>query len=298
MVSRHQNVGRCIYCDSVAEPLSREHVLPRGLGGNRSPQNLSEAMVLLRASCEECRRITQTIEDHCLNHQFGPVRARLRLNRKDRAKKDWPATVALQDGRIERRSIPIDQIPASMIIPSLPLAAILGGAACHPPDILLHQVVIEEDKRERNPQFRSVSIDLKYDCMLFTRMLSKIALGLAHYTFGEDIFEPIVRDFIRLGSEHPNQYVGGYCGRSNSPSMFDSGHHSRLWQHSGYLIATIQLFAVPGSPVNYVVVGRLRSFPDDLPTLSLGNPIEIVAPSSEAVTSNGQTKISWRRVAP
>lgn len=108
-------------------------------------------MVLGRATCHDCQKITQAIEDFCLNQQFGPVRARLKLNRKDRPKRDWLATVTTHDGPTERKRIPINQIPASMIIPSLPAAGILEGKSWEPRDILLQQVVLNDEQRERNP---------------------------------------------------------------------------------------------------------------------------------------------------
>lgn len=134
--------------------------------------------------------------------------------------------------------------------------------------------------------------------MIFARLLCKIALGMAYHTFGDNVFEPIIRSFIRLGDHHPNHYVGGFCGRSGAPIMFDQGHHSRLWQNSGYLLATIQLFASAGSPVSYVVVGPLRNTPADLPVLDIGEPIDTGTPKSEAVSPDGRTTISWSRVLP
>jgi len=40
------DIGACIYCGDKALPLSREHVLPRGLGGSMSPDGYSDALVL------------------------------------------------------------------------------------------------------------------------------------------------------------------------------------------------------------------------------------------------------------
>lgn len=60
------NVGACIYCGDKTPPLSREHVLPRGLGGGSAPDGYSGALVLQNASCEICRRVTQKIEEQCL----------------------------------------------------------------------------------------------------------------------------------------------------------------------------------------------------------------------------------------
>lgn len=45
-------IGKCIYCGST-DNLTREHVVPRGLGG---------PWLLLKASCKKCARITSDFE--------------------------------------------------------------------------------------------------------------------------------------------------------------------------------------------------------------------------------------------
>jgi hypothetical protein len=91
----HTNVGQCIYCGEASSPLTREHVLPRGLGGFKSPAGSSNALVLQQASCESCQVITQSIEDDCLSGQFWPIRSRLKFNRKDRRPLSVPVQLVL-----------------------------------------------------------------------------------------------------------------------------------------------------------------------------------------------------------
>ena len=49
------DVGECIYCGDTKPPLTREHILPRGLGGELSPVALHQALVLRQASCSRCQ---------------------------------------------------------------------------------------------------------------------------------------------------------------------------------------------------------------------------------------------------
>jgi hypothetical protein len=51
-------IGRCIYCGST-ENLSKEHIVPLGLGGED---------VLYDASCGWCRDATSRIESRLLKH--------------------------------------------------------------------------------------------------------------------------------------------------------------------------------------------------------------------------------------
>src|SRR5687767_8158480 len=93
------DVGFCIYCGSRKPPLTREHVLPRGLGGNEAPRGRSHALVLRHATCEKCREITREVEEICLLGPLLPIRRVLGLTRKDRRTPTSPILVRHADGR-------------------------------------------------------------------------------------------------------------------------------------------------------------------------------------------------------
>lgn len=269
MTSPFQNVGRCIYCDSIEPPLTREHVLPRGLGGNYAPDGSSEAVVLLRASCEECREITRLFEDDCLNGMFGHARARLNMVRKDRVRAERTARVVFRDGREEVRKIGREYIPAFAVIPEFATARVFLGIDQQPSPILYYTMVLNDEARLQDPAVHQVAVRAKLNLRSFARMLSKIALGMAHYGLGPNVFEPVARDFIRFGDGHLNHFVGGYA-HLEAPVAPAKMHHMSLWHHQGFLVATIQLFAWGKTPVNYAVVGRLLHMPPGLPPLPLG----------------------------
>jgi IS5 family transposase len=50
MIELALDVGACIYCGDDRSRLTREHVLPRGLGGNWEPEGFSDALVTGRAN--------------------------------------------------------------------------------------------------------------------------------------------------------------------------------------------------------------------------------------------------------
>lgn len=274
MSSPFQNVGRCIYCDSTQPPLTREHVIPRGLGGNIAPNTFSEAMVLLRATCETCRNTTREIEDFCLNDMLGHARARLVLNRKDRNKPTRPAEVLYRDGRRAEEELQIADIPAAMMIPAFPTAAVFQGLDWKPPPISIRQMILNDEQRRRSPDVESVSVTVTAHIPTFARMLSKIGLGFAHHILGPDAFEPVARNFIRFGTGHSNHFVGGYEDMDGGPiGSLQSFHEASLWQRNGYLVTVIRLFAqLPDTPINYAVVGRILRAPPGLPHLPPGSP--------------------------
>jgi hypothetical protein len=300
MVSPFQNVGRCVYCDSTKSPLTREHVLPRGLGGNSAPNMAAEAMVLAAASCLQCAKVTRKFEGDCLNDMMGPARARLKLNRKDRANPKRAAKLIYRDGREEEVDVDNDYLPAAMLTPSFPTAAVFAGLEWSPGATAIAQTVFSDETRLRNPDVHQVQVVLRCNVVSFARMLSKIALGVAHYTFGPNAFRPVGREFILTGQGHPNHYVGGFLGLDGSPvSPIDAFHYIALWHHGPFLVATIQLFAAANTPINYVVIGELNRMPPGLPLLQLGSPIQHQNKiPARPLVENPTTAIQWDQVFP
>src|SRR4051794_33678678 len=97
----HTDIGQCIYCGNTKPPLTREHVLPRGLGGFKSPNGYRSALVLQNASCEPCRKATQQIENDCLVNMLPHIRGRLGWWRKDRSARGILTEVRLPNGSTE-----------------------------------------------------------------------------------------------------------------------------------------------------------------------------------------------------
>jgi hypothetical protein len=84
-------VGRCIYCGTTAHPLTKEHVIPYGLGGT---------MVLRNACCEKCRIETSKCELNPIHKNWEEVRGALNFPSRKRklTKKTFLLNVELEDG--------------------------------------------------------------------------------------------------------------------------------------------------------------------------------------------------------
>ena len=85
-------IGRCIYCDQTADPLTDEHAVPYGLSGN--------SIILKKACCEKCRVITSKCELNPIRDDWAEVRAALDFpsRRKELGKRIFPLNVELEDG--------------------------------------------------------------------------------------------------------------------------------------------------------------------------------------------------------
>ncbi|GJQ47906.1 MAG: hypothetical protein HKUEN01_02920 [Candidatus Kuenenia stuttgartiensis] len=253
------DIGACIYCGDKAPPLSREHVLPRGLGGNMAPDGYSDALVLQNASCERCRRVTQKIEEQCLLSMMGPGRAKLGLKRKDRVSGTTKALIDRSDGTSEERELDWSYVPGPVIIPAFYEAAELSKKptpAVAPCDFKM--IVVAPPTKAMHGGVNGVGVSLTADSQVFAQMLAKIALGVAVARLGIEGFEPSVRDLILTNPSEYGRWVGGFGGSKRVEPRTSDLHSVALKVRGAYVIVEICLFAAFGGPTNYVVVGRPR----------------------------------------
>src|SRR4051812_3971355 len=91
-------LGQCIYCGAVGE-LTREHVVPYGLGAN---------WVIPKATCAECAKITSRFEQSVMRGMLGTMRHQFGF----RSRRDRPGTIDfnVQYGDVrERKAVPIEE---------------------------------------------------------------------------------------------------------------------------------------------------------------------------------------------
>jgi len=223
------DIGACIYCGDVKPPLSREHVLPRGLGGNWAPEGYSNALVLQNATCERCRQITQKIEEECLRVMMDPARARLGLKRKDRSAAQMSVLVDLPDGSTEHRDVDSSEVLAAIAIPSYYEAGALTNrpitetAPCD-----YHFMVMAPASRRLLQQSARVGVALSVNAKTFAQMLAKIALGVAVARFGVTGFEPLVQKFILCNPDEYGHWVGGFAGTQKQEARSAEFHKIHL----------------------------------------------------------------------
>lgn len=256
------NVGACIYCGDKNPPLTREHILPRGLGGNQAPTGLNAALVLQKATCEQCRLITSRIEEACLRPMMDYARARLGLKRKDRSAAKMEMLVDLPDGSTERRDVDADEVLGPILVPCFYEAGVLTNkpitdetAPCD-----YHTIIVAPAHKRVMEQAERAGVELYADSKVFAQMLAKIALGVAVARFGVTGFEPTVRNLILNNQNEYGHWVGGFAGTPNaavtSPMLHRIHLKTKQFSAGTFIVVEIQLFAEFGGPTNYVIVGR------------------------------------------
>jgi hypothetical protein len=261
---RARPIGQCIYCGDNNSPLSDEHVVPYGLGGD---------LVLAQASCKSCAAVTGRLEQQLLRGHWWPYRRQLGLatRRPGEQPDDFPAELVTVIGekipvRIRARDYPIlalyrfeapailsgsqlaNPVPVGRVwITKLnPLPSVVGANGQVRP-------VLESDK---------IEYPIMMDARQFVRFLAKVALGYAVSRVGIEAFAEIYANRVVLG-DGSGALI--YVGEVLEPEFHvlispNHLHGLEVRRHDALLSVLIQLFRKVGEPppVYEVVVGRYR----------------------------------------
>ena len=234
--------GRCIYCGNKDDPnsLTREHVIPKGLGG---------AMLFLEASCKKCERVTGRFEEECLRNNFSVYRAAAKL----------PSTRP-----------PLEN-PRGLCLPILPRPGILVG---RPPstDLLCDTMATWSGF---DPSEEPMEGPTTFNLIAFIRTLAKIGHGYAIAKLGIDSFTHALPDIILWDHPELAQYLVGISDRAFTPVIGKDTREAETIDsevmyaaHQMYIgiltretdalvIVGICLFAAHGAPFYECVAGTL-----------------------------------------
>jgi hypothetical protein len=208
--------GRCIYCRK--EPpdvqLTREHIIPDGIGGN---------LVLPDGSCRECANIFKEFEGPVMTTSFGMARDSMRLRskkRRGRARRHRTTYATLDH---EGRRGTEEYYPINPFMPSLVVTAghnvrarILTGETGPVAPIAVSMCTLRSDNI---PHSRTIAALI--DPAGMARFVAKIAHCYAVAAFGIDGFLPYLVDFIKgPGSKYTytNPHLIGSVPRQVDPS--------------------------------------------------------------------------------
>jgi hypothetical protein len=238
-------VGACVYCGSRELPLTDEHVIPYGLGGEWR---------LVDASCEKHRVITAAFEHQVLRGAFIVPRATLAM--RTRRKRERPTHLPVTLGRAGQRSVvsvPIADHPAFF---ALPVFEPPGPASAAAESGIAIRTMVLASHTERAKRFRSTTDADTFsapfpDLAAFARMLAKIAYCFAVGCLGYEaladapVLAAILGHDLQLG-----RWVGSLEGE---PRAGRTGvHEVQLFAEESVLQAHVRLLAHIGAP-EYVV---------------------------------------------
>jgi hypothetical protein len=260
---RFAPVGRCIYCGTFSNNLTKEHIVPFGLSG--------DALVLPKASCTTCASNTGGFEQTCLRTILGPFR--LRINSPTRNPKERPSELPVHRARkgddgsfihTETIVVPSGQFPLSFIGLRLRRAGILDGKiASSDVNGELFARVNEEEAKKLFPTSNGKPIDQhgirigQIKPSTFARLIAKIGYSYAVAILGYGSFRPLVTDLILGKTDTLSHWVGGdWEIPAANPSAIQLDVKTIVAHDISFVVADVRLFPFFETPQYHVVVGR------------------------------------------
>jgi hypothetical protein len=253
---------RCIYCPNPHGPYTREHVIPRGMGGG---------MILPEASCSDCQKSINEIETYCMRGPFLSHRLATGLVNHSKDLGDTIKMPIIVDGVRQEREFPVEQYPKFLVLPQLhDPPGIVGG---HSADGNFGRVSFsiwgdEEELRDLNAEGNAILRD-GYNLDSFARMLAKMAHGYAAGQLRLENFDPLLPDFILGKAREKATYLVGDWGQDGmavpAGVIHQIGHSFREVGDRIMIAARIRLFAeLENTPVYWIAVGFLTKPLDDV----------------------------------
>jgi hypothetical protein len=243
-------VGRCIYCDS-RKSLTREHIIPFGLGGNR---------VLPESSCPECQKLTGNFEQSLLRGHFFPARVHLGFPTRHNDPRPDAFPMRFTDDGSEV-VLPLADHPCVLYLPKFvnEPAILTGTEPTGKIEAGMWLYVFQPDLHRRASQFGARPVEPRTAILFgdFLRLLAKIGHAYATAELGIGSFKPLAVGVIEGETAKPDLLIGGMRDtlqpKSDFHDLWLAKHQSR---NGTFWIANVQLFASLQGPIYRVVVGE------------------------------------------
>lgn len=256
-----KRLNQCIYCAAVGT--SREHIIPRAFGGNRT---------LPKGSCKDCAEITKKFEDICARSVWGRMRVQLDYPSYDKsARPDFIEIGVLHEGEFKDVKVPVSSAPTLPIaVPALPIAGILQGRLktnLMPAGVAIYdpkkcEMAVEMEKLGAIAKGGSFKTTVTVNNYAVARMLAKIAYAGAVAMFG---LEAVPKDSVPYILGH-DPCISHIVGEAVAPAV---NKHSEVGDRvlfgilensltgRRYLYAWVELFNPIDAPGYGIVLGAM-----------------------------------------
>jgi hypothetical protein len=262
-------IGFCIYCgESDPKKLTDEHVAPEGLKGD---------VILYKASCYTCAKLTGYSELRVLRGPLGAVREAHHLYGKRRANErpeELPLEVLRKDWTPERIMVPVTDYPFVFRMPRFPAPHFLRAAQPDDADYFRKDDYRQFDTEDGIKRARAILAQdvgrerLLLDMSVYelSKVLAKIAYGFAIVQLGPYSIKPYVTELIIAPKDEAPSflyYVGGaFLGNDRiekltTKEIGKTVVRTELVDDKTIVIVRVQLLGYLNAPVYDVVVGEL-----------------------------------------
>lgn len=263
MLTTAFQINKCIFCGGKGE--TNEHILPYALGGK---------VVLVNASCDNCRALTSKWERSPLHKSWLLARAALdypsRKSKFDKLK--FPLKVTYSDGRTESLKLSQDEIIGLTPFLEYPLPVFFSGSTYNGGVTVIGQRLISFGKMNaeslaKKYGFKAFTFQSIHKGNAFENMVARIAYCCAVARFGlENIAECFVLSAV-LGEKDdvgywmgcdPFDQVMPSIGKIKANNAVKVGIWRKTNDTNKYIVTKLKFFAASDAPEYIVVVGKLK----------------------------------------
>lgn len=246
-------VDRCIYCGATGDALTNEHIIPFFLGGR---------LVLPRASCRDCEKITKKFEGKCARKMLGKFSIRTGLPTQNPKKR--PATLPIEEldasGLGREKQIPVIDYPRFLMMPVFPLPSLIAMHNDRTDGYAWVSMNKADFLKVRSTHAKSGRAKLDIPVQEFMRMLAKIGHAFAAAELGSEFFSkwtPLLCDYIKAGIGDVRDFVGNDRGKLSSTNLLNNVTlHTAANNNFEYLVASVRIFGNLDAPQYLVVVAQ------------------------------------------
>ena len=252
---------RCIYCPDGKPPFTKEHVIPRGMGGG---------IIYPKASCERCKKIIHEIETYCMRGPFLSHRLKAGLVNNLQDLGHTLTMPIIKNGERYIEEFSIEDFPNYLVLPDLvgaPQIFTHGlGGALTPRSLNIWGI---EDELRALHQKGNVLLVENFSMDKFGRAIAKIAHGFVAGKIGLENFEPMLPNYILGRGPDFGAYLIGKWPEDEmfrGPGLLHQiGYAFRRFQNRDYAVVRLRLFAEHDrTPIYEIVAGPLTKPIDDV----------------------------------
>lgn len=248
-----RSIGECIYCGSTQLPLTKEHIIPKGLNGNYT---------LLNASCSKCAAITSKFEMDVLKCLWQIPRnvLNMRTGKPENRTKTVPLIIE-KNGIQEIIQVNTLEYPLYLLMPQLTIPGILENKPPSSPikvsNTSLHHIsgpTFEEAASTYKCEFIGTRLNFSPDD--FGRTIAKIGFCAAVMAMGISPLRNAPIRKIILGSDPGIGFrVGSWF--DEPVNIVNSLHGFMVRMAGAECHVNIRLFAQFFTSEYHVVIGEV-----------------------------------------
>lgn len=282
-------VGQCIYCGYSSGKLHEEHPLPVAIGGEHS---------LREGCCKNCEQTINRFEQRWLRNAWGAGRGSMPYTVR-RKKKRPPAKARFNLPNGRTLELDSKKTMGALPFPSFGLLSDIEYGASVPERPALR--VRGRQFWTKGAQIPKGDYALRVNLSDFSRLLAKIAYGLAVWKRGSLDFSPLLNDYILKGVGDPFIFIGSYDHPNRQKQRFPVSHMTHTFfvdevQHSNahpryagrrFIRVRLVLFR-EFNPIDYhVIVGELEPPPGATEAVPTGIRLRVTTTTADQSSEGG-----------